>query len=345
MNKKRYKFLAALLALMLIFSAVAYAAAATPAINLNRLFPSDYPAVDYDWKAGVTSDAEYAASPLQIERGHEPKAPSGISLKTLLINTDGKSPAMQLNVYYPRFKARKNLPVIYFTHAGGFIFRKSFYDYERYQKLANDTGAAVVTPRYQIASENPFPMALYNAMNGLKYVYNNADKLGTTQNIILMGEGAGGGLAAALAIYNRDNDNIPLAGEILVYPMLDSNTGSAKNVPGNWSNKAIAYAWGKYVGGQPIAPELKNYFAPALTLATDLTNLPPAYIFVGDQDIFAPEAKIYAAKLTEAGVKTNFRLAPNVNHGFDLDEPTAGSTKDFWEETYNVIDAMFAGKY
>lgn len=161
----------------------------------------------------------------------------------------GKGLGMQRN-------ADKNKrPLILFSHGGAFLFRQPYYNVDHYDKIANATGAIVAVPRYRLSSEAPFPAQLFDSYAALKYLYQNADDNRVdTKQIYLMGESAGGGLSAALALYVRDQrDPIKIRGEALIYPMLDYTTGGEEGkyrspATGKlvWDAKSNAFAWGEY---------------------------------------------------------------------------------------------------
>ncbi len=96
--------------------------------------------------------------------------------------------------------------------------------------LTNGLQAILVSVNYRLAPEAPFPADLHDAYSGLKYIHDHAEEYGADPTrIVILGESAGGGLAARLALYNRDHGTVPLCGQALTYPMLDSRTGSPED--------------------------------------------------------------------------------------------------------------------
>ena len=137
-----------------------------------------------------------------------------------------------------------------------------------------------------------------------------------------MGHSAGGGLAAALALLVRDRGKHQLAGQVLVYPMLDSRTGTAQAPVDNplagefmWTRAANRFGWDALRGAEPIPTERIGHYAPAL--AASLDGLPPAFIAVGALDLFAEEDAAYALRLARAGVPVELHVYPGGVHGFD----------------------------
>ena len=130
---------------------------------------------------------------------------------------------------------------------------------------------------------------------------------------------APGGLAAATALVTRDRGGPALARQILVYPMLDDRNVSAPSpAPGVllWTYEDNATGWGALLGEAAGGENVSAYAAPAR--ARDLAGLPPAYIMVGDMDIFRDEDIAYAARLSAAGVPTELHVHPGAPHAFDF---------------------------
>lgn len=288
-----------------------------------------------------TSDAELAAAANMQQS-------TAAGRETVVVPAGKNTPAINLYIYRPQQKSSLQTPVIYYTHGGGYLFRKALDYTNRYQQLADSTGAAVITPEYRLSTEAPFPAALEDAYTGLRYVNENSDTLNVDgSKIILMGDSAGGGLAASLALYNKSHDNIHLSGQVLIYPMLDYRTGtelSPYNSPQTghiaWNRPTNAFAWEKLRGQQKITKEMLPYFSPAL--AEDLSNLPPALIYVGGLDLFVNEDIDYANKLVEAGNATTVYVVPGLYHAFDIAVPDAHESREFWQRVYEASQHMLS---
>ena len=146
----------------------------------------------------------------------------------------------------------------------------------------------------------------------------------------VMGESAGGGLVAGLALMARDSKFSPsLAKQILIYPMLDDRNVIPDNelIPfAMWTYEDNITGWSAYLGKDIIGTDrVSKYAAPARE--TDLSGLPPTYIDVGGLDIFMNEDMNYAQRLIEAKVSTEFHLHPGCPHAYDMLVPSAEVTK------------------
>ena len=135
-----------------------------------------------------------------------------------------------------------------------------------------------------------------------------------------MGESAGGGLAAALALLARDRGEYSIAFQHLIYPMLDDRTGTETPHPyaGEylWTPANNMFGWSALLSVAPGSAGVSPYAAAAR--AADLAGLPPAFIATGALDLFVEEDIEYARRLIRAGVPVELHVYPGAFHGFDL---------------------------
>ena len=126
----------------------------------------------------------------------------------------------------------KPRPAIVHIHGGGYVLGEAKMSLRPMQEVAAALDCVVVTVDYRLAPEVRFPGALEDNYTALKWVYDQAAILGVDRaRIAVMGESAGGGHAAMLAIAARDRGEVPLCYQALAYPMLDDRTGSTKRKP------------------------------------------------------------------------------------------------------------------
>lgn len=256
-------------------------------------------------------------------------------------------PAVQLYVYRPK-NASGKLPIIYFIHGGGYILGNARMAGDSLQALAERQKAAVVSLEYRLATEAPFPADLHDAYHGLRYVYQHAARHGLdSERLVLMGESAGGGLTARLALYTRDQGELTPEGQVLIYPMLDYRTGTAESPYHNdmagefvWTRNANRTGWATLRGGKNIDAAQMPYFSPAM--ATNLKGLPATFMLVGDLDLFVNEDIDYANRLIQAGVATELFVIPGVFHAFEMANPHGEKTRDYIDWRTRAINRMFA---
>lgn len=221
-------------------------------------------------------------------------------------------------------------PAILHTHGGGFIMGTARAGIPALQSLARDLDCVIVSVDYRLAPETSYKGSMADNYAGLKWLYAHADALGVdTSRIGVMGESAGGGHAALLAITARDRGEIPIAFQCLIYPMLDDRTGSSRQVPSfmgqlEWTATDNRLGWASFLGGEPGTLEVPAVAVPARTSRLD--GLPPTFIAVGSIDLFTNEDIDYARRLSNAGVSTELLVLPGAFHGFDLYPQAANSS-------------------
>jgi len=195
--------------------------------------------------------------------------------------------------------------------------------------LALEHDAVVVSVDYRLAPETPFPGPQEDNYAALLWLVDNAASLGVDPaRIVVMGESAGGGLAASLAQMTRDRGGPQLAGQVLIYPMLDWRTGGRDDLHKNrhtgewiWTRDKNRFGWEALRGDYQPTDARKGWFSPAL--ADDLSNLAPACIVTGALDLFLDEDLAYARRLIDAGVPCELHVYPGAIHAFEMVPDTA----------------------
>jgi acetyl esterase/lipase len=222
-------------------------------------------------------------------------------------------------------------PAVLWIHGGGYIVGSPQMEAFGTGRLARDLGVVTVSPDYRLAPEHPFPAALDDSMETLRWMRANADELGIdADRIAVMGASAGGGLAAAVAQRSHD-EGIPLRAQVLVYPMIDDRAALRDDHSGRgrflWTPAANRFGWTAYLGREPRMSDAPEYAAPARR--TDLTGLPRAWVGVGELDLFYDEDVDYAERLRASGVPCELITVPGMYHGADGLASKAQSMKDF----------------
>lgn len=223
--------------------------------------------------------------------------------------------------------------VIYFIHGGGFIGGDARENLPALKTLAARLNCTIVTVQYRLAPGTHFPGPLEDAYAGLKWLHGNAASLGVDPaRIVVMGESAGGGLAAMLTIAARDRGEVPIAYQALVYPMLDDRTGSSRPVPPHigsliWTAKSNQMGWKALLGREAGAANQPAGSVPARVV--NLKGLPPTFIGVGSIDLFVEEDIDFARRLINSGVPTELLVVPGAFHGFQLIAPRAAVSQQF----------------
>lgn len=240
-------------------------------------------------------------------------------------------PALRVRVYQPNDRPTK-LPALYWIHGGGYVMGDIEQDDRLMKQLVKRIGCVTVSVDYRLAPEHPFPAPVEDCYAGLKWLFTNADGLGVEPSrIAIGGASGGGGLAAGLALLARDRGEVKVAFQLLIYPMIDDRNVTPASYaitdPRVWNRESNRLGWKAYLGRDGGGAAVSPYAAAAR--ATDLANLPPAYIPVGALDLFVDENIEYAQRLIQAGVPTELHVYPGAFHGFDLFAPSATVSKQF----------------
>ena len=218
--------------------------------------------------------------------------------------------------------ALKNAAGILWLHGGGYIAgMKEMVHASRAVDLVKKFGAVVLSPGYRLALKAPYPAAIDDCYAALLYLKAHAAAFGVRSDQLMVGgESAGGGLCAAVCIRARDEGKVSIAFQMPLYPMLDDrDTESSRDNRGRvWNTRRNHFAWRLYLRGTDRA-QLSPYAAPARL--TDFSHLPPAYSFVGDGEPFYAEAVRYFERLRAAGVPAELDVYHSDMQAFDMIRP------------------------
>ena len=218
--------------------------------------------------------------------------------------------------------APSNATGVLWLHGGGYaVGMKEMVYASRAADLVRDFGAVVLSPGYRLSPLAPYPAALDDCFTALHYLKQHAASFGVRSDQLMVGgESAGGGLCAAVCIRARDEGAVNVAFQMPLYPMLDDrDTASSRDNYGRvWNTRRNHLAWRLYLRGTDRA-QLSTYAAPARL--TDFAGLPPAYSFVADGEPFYAETVRYFGRLRAAGVPAELDVYHTDMHAFDMMQP------------------------
>lgn len=219
-------------------------------------------------------------------------------------------------------KAGTSRPAILHTHGGGYIMGTAESNIRDLQDLCKTLDCVAVSVDYRLAPETTYAGSIEDNYAGLKWLHANAALIGADPaKIAVMGESAGGGHAAILAITARDRGEVPICFQCLIYPMLDDRTGSSVTKPRHvgtiiWTPESNRLGWECFLGQKPGLAKAPLAAVPARV--ANLKGLPPAFIGVGTLDLFCDEDVDYGQRLSAAGVLCETIVVQGAFHGFDM---------------------------
>jgi acetyl esterase/lipase len=237
--------------------------------------------------------------------------------------TDGAT--ITLEEFRPENAPLVASPAIYHVHGGGMILGSVAAFTPAIAARAEQYGLPIFSIEYRLAPKNPHPLPVNDCYAGLEWLYANASELRIDKNrIMVLGESAGGGLAAGITLMARDKGlSPPIAYQMLIYPMLDDrNLHPQPSIEPytKWRSDDSKTAWTALLGGaagadQDVAIVGHEYAAPARVRSVE--GLPPTYIDVGGLDYFAREGIDYAVRLLDASVRVELHVYPGLPHDFE----------------------------
>jgi acetyl esterase len=251
-------------------------------------------------------------------------------------------PAGQIAVRIYRPTEVPGGPVMLYFHGGGMVLGSNHSFEPLARTLAAVSDATLVSVDYRLAPEHPAPAQFDDAYSATTWVSDNAQHLGVDANrLAVVGDSAGGSLAAAVALAARDHDGPPICCQVLLYPGLDRDMGAA-SITAMPEAPMLSLDDINYMhhladngAGAPHDP----YRVPAY--ATDLSCLPPAIVVTGECDPIRDWGERYAHRLRDAGVQTTLTRYPGVYHGFLMRSDTTARGRLAIAEVGALLQAKF----
>lgn len=234
---------------------------------------------------------------------------SGVALTT------DRAGSVPVRIYRPDNASGAGLLWI---HGGGLVGGVAKMDDRFCGETAQQLGVTIVSVEYRLAPKFHFPAGLDDVHAAFTWFMDHVAGLGVDpERIVVGGQSAGGGLAAAL-VQRLYDEGRHVAAQWLWCPMLDDRTAlnSDLDAVGHlvWDNRANRYGWGSYLQGLDRSA-LPPYASPSHR--EDLSGLPPAWLYASDIELFHDEVVEYARRLQEAGVDTTVDIVHGVPHGVE----------------------------
>lgn len=255
--------------------------------------------------------------------------------------------AVPVRIYYPtRRSLEGNHPVILFFHGGGFIMGSVELYHMMVARLARVTGRIIVSVEYRLAPEFPFPAAVEDCYAALRWLQRNARLIGADgERITVMGDSAGGNLAAVVTLMCRDMHQPGPENQVLIYPgvtfkdtLFPSRHYFAREADMRYvlDEEFLMRVKSSYMG------EMENERHPYLSpLEASLTpDLPPALVITAECDPLRDGGRAYAEKLEKAGVEVEFREYSGMIHGFMSLHLVIGDATDAMKTIRDFLDRI-----
>ncbi|OBB98865.1 alpha/beta hydrolase [Mycobacterium sp. 852013-50091_SCH5140682] len=248
-----------------------------------------------------------------------------------------------VRIYRPARTFDDPAPVVLHFHGGGLVMGSNHSFEPLSRGLAAASGAVVVAVDYRLAPENPPPAQFDDAFTATEWVASNAESLGVdAARLVVAGDSAGGGLAAAVALAARDHHGPAIFAQVLLYPGLDRDMG-APSITRMTEAPMLLHEDIVYMhdladlgANAPHSP----YRVPAY--ATDLRGLPQAIVVTGECDPIRDWGERYAVRLRDTGVQTTLTRYPGIYHGFLMRYEATARGRLALAETGALLRAKFA---
>ncbi|MDX2401214.1 alpha/beta hydrolase [Microbacterium algeriense] len=241
------------------------------------------------------------------------------------------APDIEVTIFRPAGSETSTLAGFVNIHGGGMIVGHRSWETARVVDIVAEHGVVAVNVEYRLAPEDPYPAGVEDCYAAFEWTRAHATELGIDPARIVVGGGsAGGGLTAAVALLARDRRGPVMAGQLLLCPMIDNtNTTVASRQYdgiGTWQRDMNLLAWSCVLGEElAFSTEAPAYAAPSR--ATDVSGLPPAYIEVGEAEMFRDEDTEYALRIWATGGQAELHVWGGGAHGFDMYMPDAEITR------------------
>jgi acetyl esterase len=270
---------------------------------------------------------------------HPDHMPSMAHIEDCVIS--GPASEIPIRIYRP--SSASGQPVLVYLHGGGMVMGSNHAFEPLARTIAAESNATVVSVDYRLAPESPPPAQFDDAYTATAWVADNADRLGVDPaRLAVVGDSAGGSLAAAGALAARDHDGPSICCQVLLYPGLDRDM-AAPSIMGLRDAPLLTIDDIVYMhdlADRGAGTPHDHYRVPAY--ATDLSGLPPAIVVTGECDPIRDWGERYATRLRDAGVQTTVTRYPGMYHGFLMRSDATARGRLAIAEIGGLLRAKFA---
>ncbi|MCC8437583.1 alpha/beta hydrolase [Brevibacillus sp. M2.1A] len=228
-----------------------------------------------------------------------------------------KNGEIKVRMYTPNEK--DSLPVFVYLHGGGWVAGDIQSVDILCQNIAHDAECIVVSVEYRLAPAYRFPIPLEDCYAATKWVAENSSMLRADKTrIAIGGDSAGGNIAASVAVMAQKFNNLSLAAQVLIYPVVDLTlTFNAQSYRDNAEGYLLTTEGVFWAASTYLRDEIDRYNVIASpSLNDDVKDLPPTLMITAEYDPLRDDGAAYAERLKEAGVPVEYKCYEGMVHGF-----------------------------
>jgi len=293
--------------------------------------------LDYMASLGLPRLAEQG--PVEARRFNSLRAPMlAGEVEEVAQVVDGHLPGPSGDLRYRLYSPApdRELPVLLYMHGGGWVVGDVDTHDSTCRALARRARCDVVSLDYRLAPENPFPAAVEDAWSAVEWVAARYRKLAVA------GDSSGGNLAAVMALRARDR-GVPIAAQVLIYPVTDCDQGTTSYREAatgyGLTSESMGWYWDQYI------PDHRQRAHPDASplRASDHSGLAPALIITCGLDPLATEGVAYADKLKAAGVRVEHIHEPDMVHGYIRTAAMISRARKSWDDCARFLRRHLEG--
>ena len=250
------------------------------------------------------------------------KLPADVENRTIPGGSNSKD--VSITIVRPQNSRNDTLPVVVFTHGGGWVLG-GFDTHERLvREIANKANVVVVFVNYTLSPEAKYPTALEQVYAVANWVAQNGQSINVdSSRLAVVGDSVGGNLTAALTLLAKERRGPSIRFQVLFYPVTDSNFDTSsyrKYAEGYWLTlEGMKWFWNNYTSNETNRRE--PTVSPLQASIDQLSGLPPGLIINGENDVLCDEGEAYALKLLQAGVRMTAVRYHGTIHDFVMLNP------------------------
>ncbi|MGP9537908.1 alpha/beta hydrolase [Brachybacterium sp. AOP43-C2-M15] len=263
------------------------------------------------------------------------------SWDTVSDGEDGRR--VPVRVFTPREQRREDL--LLFFHGGGWVTG----DIESYTPacatMADLTGCRVASVDYRLAPEHPFPAGLEDCYGTARRLLEDPARagLGDPDRIVLVGDSAGGNLAAAVSLLLRERGHRTPSRQILLYPVMhwdhDPETSPFASVRSHGEDYRLTSTEVQdYMELYVSDPAMRRNRLVSPLMAEDLSGQPDTLLLTAELDLLCDEGEAYGRALAEAGNRVRTHRVEQALHGIITLPRFARPLRDVYEVIDEFLD-------